>query len=91
MKILKRRDKLDKTITVRVPDAIKAELDQLRAHADTAGFDVGATLRESLIVTIRQIAAELDALERKQLIQPGDGSINGNDHNLSASNRVRAT
>jgi hypothetical protein len=41
MKILKRRDKLDKTITVRVPDAIKAELDQLRAHADAAGFDVG--------------------------------------------------
>jgi hypothetical protein len=90
MRILKRRDKLDKTITVRVPDAIKAELERLRERADAAGFDVGATLRESLIVTIRQIAAELDTLERKQLIQPGDGSINGNDHNLSASNRVRA-
>ena len=90
MKILKRRDKLDKTMTVRVPDAIKGELDQLRARADAARFDVGATLRESLIVTIRQIAAELDTLERKQLIQPGDGSINGNDHDLSALSRVRA-
>ena len=90
MKILKRRDKLDKTMTVRVPDAIKGELDQLRARADAAGFDVGATLRESLVVTIRQIAAELDTLERKQLIQPGDGSINGNDHDLSALSRVRA-
>ena len=30
MKVLKRRDKLGKTITVRVPDAIKTELDRLR-------------------------------------------------------------
>ena len=90
MKILKRRDKLDRTITVRVPDAIKAELGRLRACAHAAGFDLGATLRESLIVTIRQIAAELDAAERKQLIQPGDGSVSGIDHSLSAPNRVRA-
>jgi hypothetical protein len=48
MKILRRRDKLDKTITVRVPDAIKTELDQVRERADAAGFDLGATLRESL-------------------------------------------
>ena len=90
MKILKRRHKLDKTITVRVPETIKAELDQLRQRADAAGFDVGATLRKSLIVTIRQIATELGALERKQPIQPGDGSVSGNDHSLSASNRVSA-
>ena len=90
MKILKRRDKLDKTITVRVPDAIKAELERLRARGDAAGFDVGATLRESLIVTIRQIWVELEAAERKQLIQPGDGSVSGIDHSLSAPNRVRA-
>ena len=67
MKILKRRDKLDKTITVRVPEAIKGELDQLRQRADAAGFDVGATLRESLIGTIRQIGAELGALETPSL------------------------
>lgn len=90
MKILKRRDKLDKTITVRVPDAIKAELDQHRRRADGAGFDVGATLRESLMVTIRQIGTELDALERKQTIQPGDASPNGVDHNLTTSGKVTA-
>ena len=57
MKILKRREKLGKTITVRVPDLIKTELDQLRERADAAGFDVGATLREALVLTIRQIGA----------------------------------
>ena len=60
MKILKRRDKLGKTITVRVPDAIKTELDQLRERADAAGFDLAATLRESLTGTFRQIRSELD-------------------------------
>ena len=43
MKTLKRRDKLNKTITVRVPDAVKTELDQVRERADAAGFDLGAT------------------------------------------------
>ena len=90
MKILKRKDKFGKTITVRVPDAIKTELDRLRERADASGFDVGATLRETLVVTIRQIGAELDALEGKQLIQPGDGLVSGSDYSLSTSNRVRA-
>ena len=85
MKILKRRDKLGKTITVRVPDAIKTELHLLRERADAAGFDVGATLRESLVVTIRQIGAELEALKRNQVIQPGDALCNGIDHNLTTS------
>jgi hypothetical protein len=73
MKILKRRDKLDKTITVRVPEAIKGELDQLRQRAVGAGFDVGATLRESLIGTIRQIGANSvrsNAVTRFNLVKP---------------------
>ena len=90
MKILKRRDKLEKTITVRVPEAIKGELDQLRQRADAAGFDVGATLRESLIGTIRQIDVELRALERSQSIQSGDALINRVDHNPTTSGRVKA-
>ena len=90
MKILKRRDKLDKTITVRVPDAIKGELDQLRQRADAAGFDVGATLRESLIGTIRQIGAELGALERSHSTQSGGAVVNGVDHNLTTSGRLKA-
>jgi hypothetical protein len=56
MRILKRRDKLSKRITVRVPDAIKNELDRLRERADAAGFDVGATLRESPVFTIGRSA-----------------------------------
>jgi hypothetical protein len=89
MKILKRRDKLDRTITVRVPEAIKTELDQLRQRAETAGFDVGATLRESLIGTIRQISTELGALERSDPLQPGDALANGIDHNVTTSGRVK--
>ena len=90
MKILKRRDKLGKTITVRVPDAIKTELHLLRERADAAGFDVGATLRESLVATIRQIGAELDALERHHVSQPSDALRNGVDHNLTTSGKVKA-
>ena len=90
MKILKRRDKLDKTITVRVPDAIKTELHLLRERADAAGFDVGATLRESLVATIRQIGAELDALERGHVIQPGDALRDGVDHNLTTPGKANA-
>ena len=89
MKILKRRDKLDKTITVRVPEAIKGELERLRQRADAAGFDVGATLRESLIGTIRQIGSELGALERSHSVQPGDALVNGVDHNLTTLGRVK--
>ena len=63
VKILKRKDRLYKTITVRVPEALKAEPDQLRERAVAAGFDLGATMRESLASTIRQIRSEMDALE----------------------------
>ena len=90
MKILKRRDKLDKTITIRVPEAMKTQLDQLRHRAEAVGVDVGATLRESLTTTIRQIRTELDALERKHPIQPADALANGVDHNLTTSGRVKA-
>ena len=83
MKILRRRDKLDKTITVRVPDAIKTELDQVRERADAAGFDLGATLRESLTGTIRQIRSELDALERTNPTRTGDIVRNGIDHGVT--------
>ena len=89
MKILKRKDKFGKTITVRVPDAIKTELDRLRERADASGFDVGATLRETLVVTIRQIGAELDALERNYAIQTGEALRNGVDLKLTTSGKVK--
>ena len=90
MKILKRRDKLDNTITIRVPEAMKTRLDQLRQRADAAGFDFGATLRESLAVVFRQICTELDGLERKKQVQSADTLINGADHSQRTSDKTRA-
>ena len=90
MKILKRRDKLGKTITVRVPDAIKTELDQVRERAGAAGFDLGATLRESLTSAIRQIRSELDTLERTNPIRTADFVTNGIDHSVKTAGRGNA-
>ena len=53
MRILKRRDKVGKTTTIRVPDAIKVGLNELRERADAAGFVLRATLGESLTRAIR--------------------------------------
>jgi hypothetical protein len=85
VKILKRKDKLHKTITVRVPEALKAELDQLRERAVAAGFDLGATLRESLASTVRQIRSEMDALEMKRSPKSVDLSADGVDHSLTTA------
>jgi hypothetical protein len=74
MKILKRRDVLTKTITVRVPEALKIELDQLRRRSCEAGFDLGATLREALYAMTKQIRSELDAIEHRTVVRPVDGS-----------------
>jgi hypothetical protein len=87
VKILKRKDKLHKTITVRVPDAFKAELDQLRERAVAAGFDLGAMLRKSLASTVRQFRSEMDALETKRSPRSVDLLADGIDHSLTAEAR----
>jgi hypothetical protein len=43
MKVLKRKEMLTNTITVRVSAEVKAEFDQIRERVDAAGFDDGAT------------------------------------------------
>ena len=53
---------LTKTITVRVSAEVKAEFDQIRERVDGAGFDVGATMRDTISNT-RQIRNELEAIE----------------------------
>jgi hypothetical protein len=58
------KEMLTKTITVRVSAEVKAEFDQIRGRVDAAGFDVGATLRDTISNT-RQIRNELDAIYRK--------------------------
>jgi hypothetical protein len=90
VKILKRKDKLGKTITVRVPDAIKTEFDQLRERADAAGFDLAATLRESLTGTFRQIRSELDALGRTNPIRTVDMVTNGIDNSVTTAGKRKA-
>jgi hypothetical protein len=72
------------------PEALKAELDQLRERADAAGFDLAATLRESLASTVRQIRSELDAIELNRSPKSVDASANGIDHSSTTAARVKA-
>lgn len=89
MKVLKRKDMLTKVIAVRVSSRVKAEFDQLRERAESAGFDVGATLRETLSNTARQIRNELDAIDRKTPMQSVEPSVNGFDHTGGSSSKVK--
>jgi hypothetical protein len=82
MKVLKRKDILSKTISVRVSQRAKAEFDQLRERADAAGFDVGATPREAISKTVRQILTELVAIDRKTGTQSVEKIVNGFDHEI---------
>ena len=65
MGVLKRKEERTATITVRVPASIKAEFDRLRERADAAGFDLGATLAETLTRVAKQIREELERTEHK--------------------------
>jgi hypothetical protein len=82
MKVLRRKDILSKTITVRVSQRAKVEFDQLRQRADASGFDVGATLRETISNTVKQISSELDAIDRKTGTQSVEKIVNGFDHEI---------
>lgn len=60
MGLLKRKEERSETISLRVPRSMKAELDELRRRADAAGFDLTATITESLIRLAKQVRSELD-------------------------------
>jgi hypothetical protein len=47
MKVPKHKDTLTKTITVRVSPRLKSEFEEICERASAAGFDVGATLRDT--------------------------------------------
>jgi hypothetical protein len=59
MGVLKRKEERTQTITVRVPESIKAELDRLREESNAAGFDLNATLSEAVIRITKQVREEL--------------------------------
>jgi hypothetical protein len=61
MGVLRKKDERTETITVRIPSSVKAELDQLRERSDAAGFDLNATMSESMTRLARQVREELDA------------------------------
>jgi hypothetical protein len=65
MGVLKRKDERTQTITVRVPESIKAELDRLREESNAAGFDLNATLSDAVIRITRQVREELRQLGSK--------------------------
>jgi hypothetical protein len=59
MKILKQKSEPTGTISIRVPASLKTELDDLRTQCNDAGFDLGASLTEALVKTVRQIHTEI--------------------------------
>ena len=65
MGVLKRKEEPSETITLRVPASVKAEIDRLRERTNEAGFDLNATICESIIRLTRQMRDEMDRLEGK--------------------------
>ena len=63
MGVLKRKEETTETITLRVPASVKAEIDRLRERANDAGFDLNATISESIVRLTRQMREEMDALD----------------------------
>jgi hypothetical protein len=61
MGLLKRKEEKTETISVRVPASVKAELNELRTRAETAGFDLTATLTEALVRMAKQVRGELES------------------------------
>jgi len=65
MGVLKRKEEPSETITLRVPASVKAEIDRLRERTNEAGFDLNATICETIIRLTRQMRDEMDGLDGK--------------------------
>jgi hypothetical protein len=65
MGVLKRKEEPTQTITLRVPASVKAEMDRLRERTSEAGFDLNATISETIIRLTRQMRDEMDGLDGK--------------------------
>ena len=63
--MLKRKEEPSENITLRVPASVKAEIDLLRERTSEAGFDLNATICESIIRLTRQMRDEMDGLDGK--------------------------
>ena len=67
--------------------AAQSEFEEICERANAAGFDIGATLRDTISNTARQIRKELDAIDRKAGTQSVETIVNRHDH----ANRISST
>lgn len=65
MGVLKRKEERSAVIQVRVPASVKAQLEELRGAADKAGFDLSATITETITRLVKQVHDELDGSRRR--------------------------
>jgi hypothetical protein len=63
MGVLKKKDERTETLTLRLPSSLKKQIDQLRQRAETAGFDLTATISDALTRLAKQVRDELDGTE----------------------------
>ena len=77
MGLLKRKEQRSETISVRVPASVKAELEELRRRADAAGFDLTATITETLTRLAKQVRTELEGRSDKSTAPNRVAKANG--------------
>jgi hypothetical protein len=77
MGLLKRKEEKSETIALRVPASLKIELEELRERTDAAGFDLTATVTESLARLARQVRFELDQTSSRSDVNGRGGKPNG--------------
>ena len=66
MGLLKRKEEKTETIAVRVPSSLKVQLEELRERANASGFDLTATIADTLSRLAKQVREELDATASAQ-------------------------
>ena len=74
MSVLKRKADRTTTITLRIPIALKGEIDHLRPLADANGFDVHVSLVDALGKCVKQMADELKGMAKPADIQVANGT-----------------
>jgi hypothetical protein len=66
MGVLKRRQESE-TINLKLPTALKRELETIRSRAEEAGFDLSETITAALWRLCKQVKAELEGEARRGL------------------------
>lgn len=64
MGVLKRKQE-NEAITLKLPAALKREIEALRSRSEDAGFDLGETITAAMWRLCKQIKAELEAAQRE--------------------------